>query len=379
MGQAYDVIIIGGGFIGAATAYHLARRGVSVLLLEGRSLGGVSSAVCGGRAQVAEGYPGLHMDLVLRGLARLEHLEEELGASFEWRRMGNVMLIRREEHWRHWVEQVAYLKARGVPACMLDLAELRALEPLLCTDGLLGASWSLEGHLNPFKYGWAWLRAARRHGALLRQGETVIAIEHQGYRVIAVETKEDRYAAGTVVVAAGAWSGRVLALAGAKLPVRFTNAEAMITERLSPTLRHHVGMADFYETIHNQPRAVSMSVLQTMDGGLYIAESVEMAEEVRLWCSAWGPAGMADGFCRLFPSLAQTRILRAWAGPSPFLPDGEPGIGFMPGWENLFVATCFHLCITTTPALTEMIASMILGEAVCPSLESFSPARFGNL
>jgi glycine/D-amino acid oxidase-like deaminating enzyme len=376
--KAYDVIIVGGGFIGSAAAYHLARRGVTVLLLEAKGLGSGSSGTCGGRAQVSEGHPGLHLELVLLGLARLEQLEEELDFDFEWRRLGNIMLIRRENHWHEWIAQVNHLKNLGVPAEMLDPAALREAEPDLRTEAFLGAAWCLEGHLNPLKYGWAWGRAARRHGTILHTNEPVVGFERDGTRLTAVRTAQGRYCAGVVLVAAGAWSGKVLDLAGARLPVRSTNAEAMISEPLPPVLHHHVGMADFYETIHNQPRAVSLGVLQLKGGTLYIAESVEMTDEIRQQVSTWGPPGMAAELLRLAPKLDKVRVMRAWTGQSPFLPDAQPAVGWMPGCENLFVATCFHLTITTTPILTELISRMILGEAVEPSLESFSPARFSS-
>lgn len=374
--RSHDVVIVGGGFIGNAIAYHLAGEGASVLLLEAGGLGSGSSGACGGRAQVAEGHPGLHLQLVMLGLARLEQLEDELDCGFDWRRLGNIMLIRRPEHWQEWVAQVAQLKSLGLPADMLDPAALRQAEPELCLDDYLGGAWCLEGHLHPQKYCWAFARAARRRGATLAAHEPVIGLERAGQRLTAVRTPQGRYAAGAVLVAAGAWSGQVLALAGAHLPVRSTNAEAMVSEPLPPVLRHHLGMADFYETIHHAPRAVSLGVLQMQPGTLYISESVEMGERMRHHTSLWGPPGMAAELLRLAPKLAHVRVLRAWTGQSPFLPDAQPAVGWMPGFDNLFVAACFHLTITTTPILSELIAGMILGRAPRLALDAFDPARF---
>lgn len=374
--RSHDVVIVGGGFIGNAIAYHLAGEGANVLLLEAGGLGSGSSGACGGRAQVAEGHPGLHLQLVMLGLARLEQLEDELDCGFDWRRLGNIMLIRRPEHWQEWVAQVAQLKSLGLPADMLDPTALRQAEPELCLDDYLGGAWCLEGHLHPQKYCWAFARAARRHGATLAAHEPVIGLERVGQRLTAVRTPQGRYAAGAVLVAAGAWSGQVLALAGAHLPVRSTNAEAMVSEPLPPVLRHHLGMADFYETIHHAPRAVSLGVLQMQPGTLYISESVEMGERMRHHTSPWGPPGMAAELLRLAPKLAHVRVLRAWTGQSPFLPDAQPAVGWMPGFDNLFVAACFHLTITTTPILSELIAGMILGRAPQLALDAFDPARF---
>lgn len=374
--HAFDVIIVGGGFIGSAIAYQVARQGVTVLLLEAKSLGSGSSGACGGRAQVAEGHPGLHLDLVQLGLARLEQLEQELDCDFEWRRLGNIMLIRQENHWQEWTTQTTHLQSRGIPAEMLDPAALREAEPDLRTDDYLGGAWCLEGHLNPLKYCWAFGHAARRHGAVLHSNEPVIGFDREAGRLTVVRTGQGTYSAGIVLVAAGAWSGKVLDMAGACLPVRSTNAEAMVSEPLPPLLKHHVGMADFYETIHNQPRAVSLGVLQMMNGTLYISESVEMTDAIRVQTSLWGPPGIAAELLRLAPMLEEVRVMRAWTGQSPFLPDSQPAVGWMPEIENLFVATCFHLTITTTPILAELIAAMVLGQPAALALDTFNPARF---
>ena len=371
-----DVIIVGGGVVGLSIAYYLARRGVGVLVLEAGGLGSGTSGACAGRAQVSESHRGTHLDLVLSGLARLETLESELDCYFEWRRLGNLILIEREDEWRWWRDQVAHLTARGVPSEMLDLESIREAEPLLRPERFRGAAWCLEGHVNPFKYCQAFAQAARRQGAVLRQNAPVIGFERKGDRLTEVVTVGERLSAATVLVAAGAWTGRLLKEAGVSLPVRFTHAEAMISEPLPPVLRNHVGLADFYETIHNQAQAVSVGLAQQRNGTLLITEAVEMTETIHRTNSAWGMPGMARDLLELFPSLGGVRIVRSWAAPSPCLPDEQPAIGWVPGLDNLFVATCFHLTITTVPVISKMIAGMVLSESVEPSLDEFSPERF---
>ncbi len=374
-GKTYDVIIIGGGFIGVATAYYLARRGTSVLLVEGKSLGSGSTGACAGRAQVSECHPGLHLDLVQIGLSRLEHLQEELDYDFEWRRFGNVMLVETEDYWQQWAAQSALLAGRGIPAEMWDAKTLKEAEPAVRTDDLLGAAWCLEGHVNPLKYCWAYARAARRCGAVIRAQEPVLAIERDGGRVTGVRTQQGVYSGGQVLVAAGAWTADALRTVGVELPLKSTNAEAMISEKLPPVLNNHVGVGNFYETIHKKAQAVALGVLQFPNGTLYIAEAVEMSTRVRLDATPWGPPGMARALIDRVPALANARVIRSWAAPSPFLEDEQPGVGYIPGFDNLFLATCFHLHVTTVPILTDIIASMVRGEPTEINVESFSPAR----
>jgi D-hydroxyproline dehydrogenase subunit beta len=377
--STYEVVIVGGGLIGLAAAYHLARRGAAVLLLEASSLGSGTSGACAGRAQVSESHRGTHLDFVLAGLARLEHLSDELGFDVEWRRLGNLMLIEREEHWQWWTDQVAYLKARRVPAEMMDRQSLGEAEPLLQVDKFRGAAWCLEGHLNPLKLCHAFGRAARQAGATLLEEMPVTGFKRQGERLTTICTPKGHFGANKILVAAGAWTGEVLRQAGVNLPICFTHAEAMITEPLPPLLYHHVGLADFYDTIHNQAQAVSIGVAQQKTGALLITEAVEMSPTIDRRNTIWGVPGMAHDLLGLFPKLAGVRIRRSWAAPSPFLPDEHPAIGWLPGLDNLFVATCFHLTITTLPILSDLMAGLILGETGQLSLAEFDPTRFlGN-
>jgi glycine/D-amino acid oxidase-like deaminating enzyme len=372
-----DVIVVGGGFAGLAIAWQVARRGASVLLFEADKLGGGASGACAGRAQVAEGPPGPHMALVLAGLARLEALEEELGCPLEWRRLGNLILIEHERHWQPWNDQVAYLRQLGVPAEMLDAVALAEAEPLLRPGRWLGAAWCLEGHLNPLKLIHAYAAAARRGGAELRQQTPVTGFRQAAGRVTAVETTQGVFSAGAVVITAGAWTGALLAGAGIHLPVQFTQAEAAITEPLPLLLRHHVGLADFYETIHHAARAVSIGVAQQINGTLLVTEAVEQTPAIRRTNSAWCLPAIAHDLLTLFPALAGVRLMRAWAAASPFLPDEQPAIGPAPGLDNVFVATCFHLAIPTLPVFSEALAGVILGEGSGIDLGPYSPARFG--
>jgi sarcosine oxidase subunit beta len=376
MNQHYDHIIVGGGFAGLAIAYHLARRGAAVLLLEAERIGYGASGACAGRAQVSESHRGLHMRLTLDGLARLETLEAELGREFEWRRLGNIMLIEQERHWQWWSEQVAYLQQLGASAAMLSPEELRQAEPLLNVERFLGGAWCLEGHLNPFKFMHAYASAARKHGAVIRQHARVVGlVSHKG-RLIAVKTAHNRFAADGVIITAGAWTGQVLQTAGVHLPVQFTHAEAVISEPLPRVLHHHIGLADFYETIHNASRAVSIGVAQQQNGSLLVTEAVEMTERIHRANSAWGIPAIARDLLALFRALADVRMVRAWASPSPFLPDEQPAIGWVPGLENCFVATCFHNTITTIPILSELIAETVLGGQPEIDMSPFNPARF---
>jgi len=377
MSNNYDVIVVGGGMLGLSTAYHLARQGTRVLLLQAGDLGSGTSAACSGRAQVAEGHlDPLNQRLIVEGLARLETLEEELGAAFEWRRAGFLALINAQHLWDEWTERAKILTAAGIPTEMLDRRALQEAEPYLNTEGFLGAAYAVEGLLNPFLFCWAYAQAARRHGASLRPQSPVTALRVKGRRVTAVQAGGAWFEADRVALMCGAWTPQVARLAGAEVPIRHTHAEAFITEPLSLPLRNTIELADFYERIHGRERAVAVGFSPDPHGALIVTEAVAKTDELHRRSSSWGLAGMAAELLRLYPALARARAVRSWAIPTAFTPDDEPIVGWLPERDNLFVAAAFLETITAVPVASEWMASVILGERAPLDTALFAPDRF---
>jgi len=379
MTNTYDAIIIGGGMVGLATAYHLARRGAHTLLLEASDLGGGSSGACTGRAQVAEGHlDPLNLRLIREGLARLETLQDELDAEFEFHRIGFLALIDAPHLWDAWVARASALAAAGIPAEMLDQKALRRAEPLLNAERFLGAACAREGLLDPFRFCAAYARAARRYGATLRPHTPVTALHVAGSRIAAIEAGAECFAADRVAVMAGAWTARVARLAGVDLPIRHTHAEAFITEPVALPLHNTIQLASFYETIHGKDRAVSVGFSRHANGSLLVTEAVFKSAELHRRSSAWGLATVAADLVRLYPALAGVNVVRGWGIPTPFTPDDEPVVGWAPGVDNLFVAAAFMETITIVPLICDWIAGMIIGEPPPADLGLFAPARFSG-
>lgn len=373
----FDVIIIGGGFLGLSTAYQLSKMGVNTLLLEAGDIGGGTSASCSGRAQTCEGHlDPLNIQIIRDGLARHETLEEELGARYEWRKLGIFLLIKNQKLWDHWQERSAILTPAGIPTEVIDQKALQTAEPYMRVDHLLGAAYSIEGMLDPLKFSLAYADAARRNGAVIKGRSKVIGFEVVNNRIVAVKTKDAIYSADKIAVMAGAWTSKVTELAGVQVPVLHTHAEAFVTERIPSIIHNNIELADFYETIHGKARAVAIGIHPQLNGTLDISEAVTMTDKLHKGLSAWGITKMCKELVTLFPRLAGVRVVRTWGRPTSFTPDEEPLIGWVPGIDNLFVATSLVITITTVPLLSEWMAMMLDGKSPPVSMDEYSPARF---
>lgn len=375
--QIYDVIIIGGGFLGVSTAYQLSKAGVRTLLLEAGDIGSGTSGSCSGRAQVCEGHlDPLNIKLVREGFKLHETLEEELALDYEWRKVGLFLLLRNEKLWQLWKGRSQILSSLGIPVEVIDRESLQKAEPFLNTNGVLGAAYSVEGMLNPLRFTHAYAGAAARHGAKLLRNSRVVGMEVHDRKVTAVKTATDTFSAGTVAVMAGAWEHVVTRMAGVEVPIRPTHAESLITEPIPPMIFHNIGLADSYEIINGKAKACTMGIHPEPNGSLDIAEAVTQTDELHQRTSAWGIYAMAADLVKLFPFLEKVRVMRSWGRPTSFTPDEEPLVGWVPQLDNMYVATSLVETITAVPVLSEWMAMMIQGQSPPESLDLFSPARF---
>jgi glycine/D-amino acid oxidase-like deaminating enzyme len=259
---------------------------------------------------------------------------------------------------------------------VVDRAALQKAEPTMNTNHLLGAAYSVEGMLDPLKFSLAYAKAAHHQGAVILGRSKVTGFEVKNHQITAVKTKNTVYRAEKVAVMAGAWTSKVTRMAGISVPVHFTHAEALVTERIPPMIFNNVELADFYETIHGKARAVAIGVHPQLNGTLDISEAITTTDKLNKGVSAWGVTSISKELLQLYPFLKKVRVVRTWGRPTSFTPDEEPMIGWVPERDNLFIATSLVITITTVPLLSEWMALMLQGKTPPVSLEEYSPARF---
>jgi len=206
-------VVIGGGALGAATAFHLRRLGVDDVVLVERDVlasGSTSKSAGGIRAQFAD---ELNIRIALRSLDEFEGMADEIGL----RQDGYLFLLDNEDDLRGFREAVALQQSFGVPTRELTPAEAAEIVPQLVVDDLVAATYCpRDGHATPESVV-QWY--ARESGARVLQSCTVTGIDARDGVVRSVETRRGTIATGCVVCCAGAWSAEVAALAGVALPV----------------------------------------------------------------------------------------------------------------------------------------------------------------
>ncbi|MCC7022901.1 MAG: FAD-binding oxidoreductase [Thermomicrobiales bacterium] len=337
--NARDVVVIGGGISGTAATYELARAGASVTLVEQGTLANMASGwtLAGVRQS---GRDPAELPLAMAAVARWGGLDDELGADLEYRREGNLRLAMTEEQVEPTREMVAEQRGLGLDLDFLpDNRAVRGVAPAIAETVLAASYCPTDGHANPNRTVEAFARAAERHGARLLTGTAVTGIAAEGGRVRGVRTSGGDIPADAAVVAAGVFSGHLLAPLGIDLPIDVARVAVVQTTPMPPLLRQVLGTgaADF------AGRQEVSGRFRFTDGGTpwphgldALADGFETAlPSVQAVARALASATAA------LPALAGARIARVWGGLLDMTPDALPVIERVPEVEGLVVAAGF--------------------------------------
>lgn len=321
--NSYDVVIVGGGVHGLATAYYLAHNhGITnVAVVEKGYIGsggsGRNTAILRSNYLTPEG-----VRFYDRSLQLYRRLAEELNYNVMFSRRGHLTLAHNDTSLRTMRWRAEVNKLSGVNSEVIDADAVKHLVPYLDTSPharypVLGALWHPPGGIiRHDAVVWGYARAADALGVHIHQETEVTGIDVEHGRVTGVDTTRGRISAPVVVNATAGWSSLISAMAGVRLPVQTFPLQAAVTEPVRPFL-HTVVVSG---TLH-----VYMS--QTDRGEIVFGASVDPFASYSSRGSLDFLEGLASHVLELMPSLATLRVLRQWAGLCDMTPDFAPIMG----------------------------------------------------
>lgn len=378
MSERADVIIIGAGIVGAATAYFATLQGLSVTVVErGLPASGTTSR-CEGNILVSDKELGPELELMRYSLDVWKGELAEFGHLWEFEAKGGIIVASRETSLASLDRVTTSQRSHGIVAEPLDIPALRELEPHV-TDRALGAAFYPEdSQVQPILAASHLLRLARERGAQLVVNAPVTGLIREGDRVTGVRTPRGEFSAAHIVNTAGTWAPEIAALAGVNVPVNPRRGFVLVTEPLPPMVHHKVYAAEYIDNVGSGDASLQSSpVVEGTPAGTILIGSSRERIGFDGTVSPDALRQIAANAIELFPFLERTRILRHYHGFRPFCPDHLPVIGHDPRAPGLWHAAGHEgagigLSVGTGKLLGQALAGL---EPDMP-LTEFRPERF---
>jgi sarcosine oxidase subunit beta len=366
-----DVLVVGGGLHGSSSAFHMARRGARVTVLEADYVGRHSSGVNAGGVRTL----GRHDAEIALSLASRDvwfDLPALVGDDAGFVPSGQMKIAETEAELDDCRERVALLESHGFThEKVIDRETLLELEPNIAPH-VTGGIWvKRDGYALPFRTTASFRLAAQKHGAMFHEGTPVTRIEQRGERWLA-HTASGTHATQKLVVTAGAWAGELARQVGEPVPVHPEGLMLMVTHRVAPFCRSTLGATGrplSFKQFDNGTVVIGGKLIGIADLPARHGE-VDFARLVR----------SANTVVDLFPHLRHLGINRAWAGVEAFTDDSLPVISASRRASNLTYS--FGYCgsgFQLGPGCGKLVSELVLDGRASLPLDAFAIDRFGAM
>ncbi|MEE9324323.1 MAG: FAD-dependent oxidoreductase [Dehalococcoidia bacterium] len=365
-----DVVVIGGGVIGLATAYFTLKEGKDVVLVDKGIPGWEASGRNGGWAagHGLDIHDMKNAGFLREGIKIWQTLDEELGAPTEFVKGGSLSIgFTEEEAW--YLDKILEVCPKvGIEVKKVDLREMQEIIPGLHDRTLLGLFFPESGQANPQLTCQAWVWGIKRLGGRVYQNTRVTGINVQRDRVTGVETTAGNIEGEQVVNAAGPWSNVVNGMVGLSLPTEIILVEMLCTEPAPPLTK-----ATFLGNV--------LYCRQAAHGHLHFGgfqtPSIDVRKSVNKPTSSLTTGDIARRFVELVPTTANIRVLRTWAGIIEMVPDFTPILGKAgyPGGYYLNVGYG-GMGFSWSPIAGKMMSELLAKGKTSLGIEVLSPSRF---
>lgn len=367
-----DIVVIGGGIIGAASAYYLAKSGrKNIVVLEKNTVCSGSTGRCGAGIRAQWGLE-LNCRMGLASLDIFEQLEEELGMPIGLDQGGYLLVAYKDKEWNQFKKNMELQHSLGMDTKVLNLSEAREICPGLAGEDAIGFTYhERDGHADPFLTTFAYQEAAKSRGVSFFKHTEVTGLRVAGGAIRAVETSKGTIECGQVINCAGAWAQDIAKMAGIKLPNWAERHEILITEPVAPGVCPAMLMS-FSGNYYMQQRP---------NGTIIAGESPSHEPLLGYTATAHSLHSIASTITRMLPCTRDIRVVRQWSGYYDMTPDAAPILGET-DVKSFYHSTGFSgHGFMLAPVAGQIMASLLNGETpfINPSIMDYRRFDRGEL
>ena len=378
--KSADVVVIGGGIIGAAIAYFLSRQKINVILLEKNGIASGSSCACDGAVVMQTKKPGIHLKMALESYALLNRMQDRLPVSVEFENNGGLIVMETENEMTAMKQFVIDQHRAGLEVELLDQKQLRSLAPHL-SEHLIGATYSrLDSKINPIALTLGFATGAKQMGSKIITGTAVMDVEVEKRQISSVVTAAGKIETRTVVNATGVYAAEIGRMLDIEIPIKPRRGQILVTEARPVLLKPWLGSANYIAAKFNpqlaSEGAAGVSIDQTHNGNFLIGSTREFVGYDRQ-TTVEGIKQIASCAVRILPDLEHTNLIRSFAGLRPYTPDGLPILGKVEKIEGFIMAAGHEGDGIALSAITgKLISELVLDGKTDIDLSNFNLNRF---
>jgi glycine/D-amino acid oxidase-like deaminating enzyme len=365
-----DIIVIGGGVMGASTAYHLALRGQhNTVLLEKEDFFGLgATGRCAGGVRYQFGTE-INVRLSLLSLPMLERFKEEIGQSIDYRKIGYLFLLTTQDEVSIFTQIINMQNRLGALTQWLGGDDIRKLLPMMCLDDVLAGSFNpLDGLVDPNSVVMGYIGAAQRLGVQAITSSPVTGIHVKSGRVTAVDTPDQTISAPIIVDATGPWAGHTGQMVGLRVPVSPIRRQWLTTTRIPSLPADFPFVIDFSQSLYFHPEGPGL-----LTG---MSNPNELPGYDQNIDPDWELVHMEAAVKRL-PMLERVGLASHLAGLYEVTPDAHPIFGKTPVEGYYLVSGFSGHGFMHGPIAGKLMSEIILdGEATSLDISMLDLARF---
>jgi glycine/D-amino acid oxidase-like deaminating enzyme len=358
------VVIAGGGIIGANLAYRLAKRGASVTLLERTRP--ASGATANSFAWINATYskqPWAYFNLNRLGIEAWQQLDRDLRGDLPVRWGGSVEWYADDRRAAQFRDEIRHHQAWGYPTHLIDDAALRALEDHVEPGRVAAAAHAeIEGSADPVRATEVLLARAAQEGARIMYPAEVTGLDERNGRLHAVRTGGGDVEADVLIVACGADTPRIAAMAGLRVPLK-DSPGVLVHTAPQPRVLERVVLSPL---AHMKQKPDGRIVTGSGFGGTPTKDASREAGERFLKSAS-----------QVLPALGQSELEKVTLGWRPLPQDDLPVIGFAPKRRDVYL-TVMHSGVTLSPLVAHLAAIEVLDGVDAEPLRPYRPARFND-
>lgn len=380
-----DVVVIGGGIIGASIAYYGSKAGLDITVLEKKELASGTSSRCDGNILAIDKDPGFDSQMSLKSQMLVHELDKELEVSFEYRNPGSILVCENDAEMEAANQWVSKQQEVGLEFKMLDREDLRNESKYFADDLYGGLECKTDSTVNPYMMTYSMFHSAEKHGAKIHTNTEVKNVSKNEIGQFVIETNNGTFTAKKVVNAGGVWAPRLGAMMGLDIPIFPRKGQLIVASRQQP-----VGLRKVMEFGYLISKFGGERIVDADMEKYGVALVFEPTESQNFLIGSSREFGgfdtkvnhevtklIAKRAIRFYPKIADMTVIRTYAGLRPWTEDHLPIISRVEHIPGYFIAAGHEGDGISLAAVTgKLIEEMLNDKETCIPIEPLQLSRF---